>query len=360
MKPVIFVLLCVVICACTWGACGTDEGDAGSVQCTIAGLAPGDVVSDSITVLIEVSDAVTLVELYADGVEVAAGDVQDSDAGDIELTWDTSQADDGAVALVAHAYNASGTEADSAPVELVVDNTAPIISFGVERLTLVEGEATVPLSIDEANLSTIRVSDQFGVLFSATESAESFTWDTTTINDGVYWLHLEVTDVAGATSQIVGHPLVVANHGQEVAVVYAPDATASVPTDYATTEYHTRATAAMEDGVVRVLTWLTWDVQEDWLMELTVGQGICPHRGIPYVRQESREGEIVIDLARADLPADIVSQFPAADQAGTTFPNDGDPATFGSLFGHVDPLEPADHVGESIDIEVHTVFFYED
>ena len=360
MRTIVICIVSVSLCFFMWSACGdTDDSGGSSLEVTISSLTAGDLVHDTIIVLVEFSGAVTLVEIYADGVEVAERNVQDSDGDEVEITWDTTQTADGAVSLVAHAIG-DGAEADSGAVEVTIDNTAPIADFGIERLTVAQGEITVPLSIEEANLQTIRVANQFGDLFASEDSADSFSWDTTTSGDGVYYLHLEVVDTAGNTGQITDFPVVVANNGAEMDVTYAPDATVSVPADYATTEYHTRTTATMEDGVERIISWLTWDAGEGWLMEYTVGEGICPHRGIAFLREESRTGEIIIDLARADLPPDITSLFPADDQTSTTFPNNGDPATFGAFFGHVDPLEPADHVGESLDIEVHMVFFYEE
>ena len=358
MRSVFISIACVFLCLFAWGACGdSDDGGGGSLEVTIASLSSGDFVHDTMTVRVAVSGSVTLVELYVDGVEVAEQAADGS--SEVDVTWDTTQTADGAVELVAHAIGAEGAEADSAVLDLTLDNAEPVIGFGIERFTIAQGELAVPLSIEEANLQTIVVANQFGDLFSSTETAESFSWDTTAVGDGVYYLYLEVTDRAGNTSQINGFPVVVANFGAEVDVTYAPDATVFVPENYATTEYHTRTTAVMEDGVERIISWLTWDGESGWLMEYAVGEGICPHRGIAFARQESRTGEIVIDLARADLPESVTSQFPAEYQSSSTFPNNGEPTTLGAYFGHVDPLEPADHVGDSLDIEVRTVFFYE-
>jgi hypothetical protein len=89
---------------------------------------------------------------------------------------------------------------------------------------------------------------------------------------------------------------------------------------------------------------------------------LCPHRGIDFLgegnRPSSDTGEIIIDLPRSGLAPEIVSKLPTAEQNKDTFPSNNDPMTFGLFFGHIRPMEPAEHVNQSIPIEVHIMFYY--
>jgi hypothetical protein len=94
------------------------------------------------------------------------------------------------------------------------------------------------------------------------------------------------------------------------------------------------------------------------MLEYSLGQGFCPHRGIQYLAREDGGGEIVLSLARTELSDEVVARLPAGERESETFPANGDPATLGSFFGHINPLEPADHINQSMPIEVHFVFLY--
>ena len=113
------------------------------------------------------------------------------------------------------------------------------------------------------------------------------------------------------------------------------------------------AIAAFEMGSVDVLA------IDNWLIEFAAGQGTCPHRGIKYAQETSRSGEIVLDIARADLPASIVRQLPLADQASPVFPVNQDTRTFGAFFGHAAPLEPESRAGQELPIEIHYVYIWQ-
>ena len=107
-----------------------------------------------------------------------------------------------------------------------------------------------------------------------------------------------------------------------------------------------------------MITWVTWDASAGWLLEYSLGQGLCPHRGIQYIAEESRAGEIVLELDRADVDPTIVAKYPLADRESDTFPTNDDPLTFGLFFGHVKPMEPAEHAGTSLPIEAGLVYLY--
>jgi len=131
-----------------------------------------------------------------------------------------------------------------------------------------------------------------------------------------------------------------------------------VPENYATAEYHTKVSVDSEEGITRVISWLTWDPAGDWLLEYSLGQGTCPHNGIQYVVDESNGGAIVFDLPRADLSEAVLARFPADERESDVFPVNDDPRTFGKFFGHIAPKDPENHVNETLPIEIHYVFFH--
>jgi len=207
------------------------------------------------------------------------------------------------------------------------------------------------------------------VLAEFDRSVNQVSFDSSDLTDDLYWLALEVTDAAGNVGRVGDFPIVVAYFGHDALVEWIPPMEvpegeskkfAWVPPNWQSgVEFHTRVMATNMRDVRKVVTWLTWDAEEDWLIEYAMGQGFCPHRGIKYLDEESRDGEIVLEIARSELPEDIVAQFPEHEQDETTFPYNTDRASFGSFFGHVAPMDPGDHVDETLDLDGHIVFIFE-
>jgi hypothetical protein len=256
-----------------------------------------------------------------------------------------------------------GIESRSEPVTVELDNTEPQVFFGaaMTRMDVVAGEIEVPLVVDEVNLVSIRVIDRESQqeLLSSPDVVTSFVWDTTGFDEGIHHLTVQVSDAAGNTGRVDDFPVVVANTGEEVGFSWIGNSEIFIPENWPQVEIHLRASATSKPGINRVMSWLTWDNSAGWALNYDLGQGLCPHRGINYVSQESDTGEIVIDLSRADLSKEIVSQFPTADQTSSVFPHNTDPRTFGAFFGHIVPLSPDEHINESLAVEVRFVFFYE-
>ena len=350
-----FLLVLILI----WIGCG-DANDSEAVDCWI--VSPLTVVGGTTDVQVGFSGSVTTLELLAGSTVVAQAATADAVDDTVTISWDTTSAADGSVDLT---VRAEGSDSASDPVSVVVDNTFPVASIGLNRLTVLEGQATVPLNIVEANISTIRLLNQDGELVSVTGTTAELTWDTTAVSDQVHEVYLEITDLANNSSSTTEIPVIVANNGEEVTFEYIPAAAVEIPDPFNPyAEFHTRTMAYMDDtAVARVIVWLTWDASNEWPLELAVGQGFCPHRGIEYIAEESEDGEIYIDLARTDLSSSTIStiqgQMPSHPTDATSFPYNGDPATLGAFFGHIAPLEPEEHEGETMAIEVGFVFIYE-
>ena len=357
MKVVAFVLLAGFV-----GACGGDGGEYDQIACAITSPADGMITGGEMDVTVAVSGPVVKVELLTDGRTAAERTVVPG-TDSVTLTWTTSEAPDGPVSLVARALAEGGIETRSEPVAVEIDNTEPKVFIGAEmtRMNVVAGEVEVPLVVDEANLASIRVIDRESQqeLLSSQEVVTRFTWDTTGFEDGIHHLTVQVVDTAGNTGRIDDFPVVVANAGEEVEFSFIGNSEIFIPENWPQVEIHLRASATSQPGVSRIISWLTWDGAAGWTLTYDLGQGLCPHHGINYTSQESDSGEIIIDLKRTDLPPEIVSLFPAADQDSSVFPHNTDPRTFGAFFGHVVPHSPDEHVNETLPVEIHFVFFYD-
>jgi hypothetical protein len=345
-------------------AAGCDDGtddptDPLPIEVRIGSPAADAVLQGGASIVLELTGPVASVRLTAGDVEVAAADVTNPAAGSIAVPWDTTTATDGPVTLVAHATGADAQADESDPVTVVIDNTAPLAAFGIPRFALLAGEADVALDVVEANVASIRVTDGATVLFASTEAAASFVWDVSALEDRLHRLALEVTDIAGRTARVADFPVIVANHGEEVAVTYDPSARVSVPVDWATAEYHTRGSATARPEIVRLVSWAAWEAAAGWRMEYTIGQGLCPHRGIAYRSVTEASGEAVIELGRDELASSITSLWPAEYRSEPVFPYNADPLTFGAFFGHLNPLDPETHVGTWLPIEIHYVYLYQ-
>ena len=342
------------------GACGGDGGQYDQIACAILSPADGVIVGSEVDVTVAVSGPVAKVQLLTDGRSVAEQAVPPG-SDSITLTWESSQAPDGQLSLVARAMMDEGIESRSEPVTVVVDNTQPRVSFDMSRMDVVTDEIVIPLVVEEDNLVSIRVVDRESQqeLLSSQELVTGFAWDTTGFDDGMHHLTLQVVDAAGNTGRVDDFPVVVANYGEEVGIQWIGNSEIFIPENWQQVEYHLRASATSKPGISRVLSWLTWDGAAGWTLNYDLGQGLCPHHGINYTSQQSDSGEIVIDLSRADLPPEIVSQFPTADQDSSVFPYNTDQRTFGAFFGHIVPLSPDEHINESLAVEIRFVFFYE-
>ncbi|MBU0552321.1 hypothetical protein KKF91_06245 [Myxococcota bacterium] len=289
------------------------------------------------------------VELRLDGVTVAQGEANGEAA--LTLSLDTTQISDGPHRLTAHA---AGIESPALDVD--IDNTPPALVFEMKRLPILSGLTYLPFQLDEAYPAEVQVIYE-GEVIATTDGVDNVPLSAALLPDGRRFIHLKAIDQLGREVESDPVECVVVNNGKRAVVEYIPSPVATVPEDYQSVDYHTRVMVPSEPGVKRILTWLTWD-NPDWTLEFAMGQGTCPHRGITYTSEVSSEGEVIIDLAKVDLSASAQMSFSQAQREADTFPVNNDPATFGAFFGHIDPKEPADHVGQSIPIEINMVLFY--
>jgi len=241
------------------------------------------------------------------------------------------------------------------------DSEAPGVVLDTARFSVVSDEVVLTGRVEDPHVKTVTLWNEDGDLMEqdADEGEFEIHWSTSAVDDGIQLLQVSATDKAGNVGESDLVPVVVANSGVEKEVTYDPRAEVFIPTNYQSVEYHTRGMVNSLPRMTRIVTWLTWDPTDEWHLELATGQGLCPHRGIAYTSVEGQDGELFIDLAREDLDAAIVAQLPAANQDLSIFPYNNDVATFGSVFSHVAPLDPADHVGQRLPIDIHVVLYTE-
>jgi hypothetical protein len=348
------------------------------VECVITAPEADALVSGSVDVTVGLTGPVTRVELLVNG-EVVADETPEEGATELTVSWDTTTVDDGAAELLARVEGETEEVTDeSEMVAVVVDNTAPTASIGLERMEVLEGQATVPVAITEEHIAQVRLLDRDdNELATATEGLEEFSWDTTTVESKVHWLRLEVTDAIGNLTESDEVPVVVVNNGyafDDDEVDYDPSGWVFVPDPFdATVEIDLRMYPQMDlidaDNVVRVITWLTWDPVPGVELGYNIGQGICPHRGLPFyeigTEPTSEEGEIILDIAWDDLDPDLQRTAIDGDADGYeegsgVFPYDGDILTRGTFFSHVRPVDPETHEGLELLTTVHFVVIYHD
>jgi len=343
-------------------ACGGDETTPPEeITCAIVSPVADDVAHERVSVELAFTGPVVRVELLAGDAVVGSAALTDPSLG-VVLEWDSAAGADGSVVLSARAYDAQEVEALAEPVTVVVDNTDPVVAMGVDRFALIRGNGPVALDIDEPHLATVRVvSDLVGEVYDgpADAAAPEFTWDTTTAEDRIHRLSVTATDSLGHTATLTDFPVIVANHGEEYEVEYDPGARVFVPVNYATAEYDTRGQVPTHAGVFRLISWMTWDTTAGWNLQFSIGEGLCPHRGIEFISTESNTGEVVLELSYDMLSSTIVSRFDPAFRQPTTFPTNTDPLTYGVFFAHVRPLSPADFVDQTLPIEIHYVLIDE-
>lgn len=258
-----------------------------------------------------------------------------------------------------------GTNGTDIPGE--PDVTAPVVTLDLERFALLRDGVEIPVAVEEEHLAGVRLVAGDEVLASGpacqpTDSECAYDGhlllDTPAVADGLYWVSALAIDKAGNETRTAEVPVIVANRGERVEIEYDPGAVVKIPAIYDGQEIDVRAQATSKPNIRRVITWVNWDPAANWRLEYSLGQGLCPHRGILYVAEESLDGEIVLDLDRADVAPAIVANYPAADRDSDTFPTNDDELTYGLFFGHVAPMDPSEHLGASLPIEAGMVFLY--
>ena len=355
MKRLIWLFLIIVVTGCS--------GGSDPVECWIVAPVEGDVVSETAEVRIGFSGPVQHFELLVDG-EVAVQADEDAGAeGVATLSWDTSEIADGNVELTIR-VEGPDSEHQGEPFDVIVDNTAPTASLDIEHLAVLEGQVDVPVTVEEENIAAVRLMIGDTEVASVTTLDGDFPWDTTTTASGLHSIRLVVEDAAGRTVETSEEQVILINNGYHL----TDEDLNYDPGPWVVAAEHTRIEAFMgisgtdPDNIIRVIMWLTWDGSLGWNLDYAMGQGFCPHRGIQYHHEESDTGELLMDVTWSELESVFrnagSAQDPDHSADSPVFPYNGDPATRGNIFGHINVLEAGS--GTSLDFTANFVFIYGD
>ncbi len=117
------------------------------------------------------------------------------------VAWDTTLVPNGAHVLTARVRDAAGNSAASAPVSVVVGNPPQATIASPAAGDILRGVVTVTATAaSRGSLSSLEILADGVRLVKGTSSPASFTWDTSTVVNGVHTLTAVATDVGGATA----------------------------------------------------------------------------------------------------------------------------------------------------------------
>lgn len=158
--------------------------------------APGELMRGTADVLVTATDdtRVTQVDLYSDGVLVSGDTVPPH-----EWKLETSGLGDGIHVLEALAQDGVGNVGQSAPVEVLVDNTAPTVKITEPASgDVISGSLALKLEIADATAVGQVVHRVDGHEVGVDNAAPwDWTWDSTTVEDGDHDLAVTARDAAG-------------------------------------------------------------------------------------------------------------------------------------------------------------------
>jgi hypothetical protein len=212
----------------------------------------------------------------------------------------------------------------------------------------VEVQATPMMEYNAAKIELLRGTD--GVVV-ASAKAEPFklNWDTTLTLDGVESVWVRATDKADNMVESPLVKIVVLNQGLVAPFVSEENSgEVVIPSTYDGTQevdvlQHWNNPTGVH-SIVAVLNFVPGDTQVAWDVGLSVGRGICPHRGKQYGPEiAALEGPMVLKVSSTELS-------PPVDEFLATGPVP-DPLV-DQYFVHLRPNNPGEHVGEALPYRV--------
>ncbi|OLD56744.1 MAG: hypothetical protein AUI64_01705, partial [Acidobacteria bacterium 13_1_40CM_2_64_6] len=193
--------------------------DATPPTVSVTGPANGSTVSATVSVTATASDNVSVagVQFTLDGANLGTEDT----ASPYSTTWDTTTASNGSHTLTAVARDAAGNTTTSAPVTVIVSNTAPDTTPPTVSMTAPASGATVSSSVTVSatasdNVGVVGVQfllDGTAVGAEDTSSPYSIAWNTATASNGVHTLAARARDATGNSTTSSPVTVTVSNTG---------------------------------------------------------------------------------------------------------------------------------------------------
>lgn len=285
----------------TAAACGDDDGagdnNNNNIQPTVNVVIvdPADQEAITGTVVVQVSvdgDADQLV-LMVDGQAAETVPVTGPSA---DIYWNTERVDDGTHELVVAAGRGGAMVAQSESIEVVTDNTAPVIQVtNLERPYIYSGTVDHAVDLIDPHAAGAVVLKINGVEVDTSESAPHvLSWDSTAHQDGPVEVTIEATDALG-NAGVLNLTGTIINDGQ--VVTYSDgdgNGTFFVPTNYTPgMEVDHKYHWTMPDNISSMMGVLQWE-DPGWSFRLALGTGICPHSGVTLASMDGDSGQIVV------------------------------------------------------------------
>jgi hypothetical protein len=200
-----------------------NSGTSAPTNVTISGAAPvvaltspaaGALVSGTVTVTATASDSsgIASVQFLLDGQPLGSPDT----TAPYSTAWNTTTSTAGPHALTARAVDATGTPGTSAPVNVTVDNTAPVVAITSPAAgSTVSGTVTVSAtSSDAGGVASVQFKvDGANLGAPDTTSPFSASWTTTPFSNDQHTLTAVATDVAGWQTTSAAVAVTVSNGG---------------------------------------------------------------------------------------------------------------------------------------------------
>ena len=243
---------------------------------------------------------------------------------------------------VACGDDAAGDEVDAGDTEQAQDLEDPTITMdnvaawqGVSDAFAVEVTAA-----DDVGVALVELLVDGEVAASSTEAPYTLEWDTTALAAGaIVSLAARVTDTADKTAETAALPVVAVNGGWTVELTDGFSGDISIPDPYTTSEevdvkHHW---TLPEGGAARVLAIALFEQVDDlanWAISFDLGNGYCPDDGT-VIESDNMYVEVNPVLF------DSVATYPGGVQS----------------FFHLGPLNPEEHLGETLGYEMHLYAF---
>jgi hypothetical protein len=189
------------------------NNDSTAPNVSISAPSAGATVNGSVSVTTSASDniGVTKVELYVNNVLQAT-----DSAAPYSFSWNTTSLANGSYTLSVKAYDAAGNIGSSTNVSVTVNNpdtTAPTVSIvSTINNSTINGTQTITVSASD-NIGVSKVEFYINNVLQATDTASpySFSWNTTSVANGLYTLSAKAYDAANNIGQSANMTVTVSN-----------------------------------------------------------------------------------------------------------------------------------------------------
>jgi hypothetical protein len=187
---------------------------------TITVPAAGGTVSGKVSIVAQVSAAVSWINVYVDGIYLTS-------SPPYSFTWDSSSVANGSHSISATAFDGSGTAIGSSLIDVSVNNTTP--TAGV-TLTAPNNGATVSGKVLIATQVSTQVSwinVYIDGIYLTSSPPYSFTWDSRSVTNGAHTISTTALDSSGTVIGTSSITVVVNNNSAVSITVPANGATVS-------------------------------------------------------------------------------------------------------------------------------------